>query len=265
MRYYRTTGLTPAQTQELVRRVNEILESPWSRGGGRPKALGLYRAVSMACMYLRQNATEEFLGDLHGISQSTVSRYVAALTPAVSQALEEFVPSAGSAAEAVRERGCLVDGTITPCWSYKSHKELKSRKKGITGFNVQLISLLDGSVAYISDPLPGKTHDFAAFNQTPAAEIVSHSGGGLGDRGYWGTELVTPRKKPYGPLGELSKADKECNFQQASLRAPVERAIAHFKSWRIFHTDYRRPYCTYHDAYNATRGLFFFSTTYGSE
>lgn len=265
MRYHRTTGLTSAQTRELVRRVNETLESPWSPRGGRPKALGLYRAVSMVCMYLRHNATEEFIGDLHGISQSTVSRYLAALVPAVSAALEEAVPTAGSAAEAVRARGCLVDGTITPCWSYKGHKELKSRKKGITGFNVQVISLLDGSPVYVSDPLPGKTHDFAAFNQTPAAGIVSHSGGGLGDRGYWGTELVTPRKKPYGPLGELSKADKECNFQQASLRAPVERAIAHFKSWRIFHTDYRRPYCTYHDAYNAARGLFFFSTIYGSE
>ena len=219
----------------------------------------------MTCMYLRHNATEELIADLHGISQSTVSRYLAALIPAVSAALEEFVPSAAGAAEAVRGRGCLVDGTIAPCWSYKDHKELKSRKKGITGFNVQLISLLDGTAAYVADPLPGKTHDFAAFNQTAAAEIVSHSGGGLGDRGYWGSALITPKKKPYGPLGELSKADKECNTEMSTLRAPVERAIAHFKSWRILHTDYRRPYHTYHDAYNATRGLFFYSTSFGFE
>jgi hypothetical protein len=265
LRYHRTTGLTVEQARELTRRVNEILEIPWSRGGGRPKALGLYRAVSMACMYLRHNATEELIADLHGISQSTVSRYLAALIPAVSAALEEFVPTAGSAAGDVQGRGCLVDGTITPCWSYKDHKELKSRKKGVTGYNVQLISLLDGSVAYISDPLPGKTHDFAAFNKTPAAEIVSHSGGGIGDRGYWGTALVTPRKKPYGPLGELSKADKECNTEMATLRAPIERAIAHFKSWRILHTDYRRPYHTYPGAYNAARGLFFFSMKFCSE
>jgi hypothetical protein len=265
LRYYRTTGLTDVQTWELVRRVNERLEIPWSRRGGRPKALGLYRAVSMACMYLRQNATEEFIADLHGISQPTVSRYLAALIPVVSAVLEEFVPTAGSAAEAVRGRGCLVDGTIVPCWSYQDHKELKSRKKGTTGFNVQLISLLDGTAVYVSDPLPGKTHDYAAFNRTPAAEIVRHSGGGIGDRAYWGTELVTPKKKPYGPLGELSKADKECNAEMSALRAPVEQAIAHLKSWRMLHTDYRRPYHTYHDAYNATRGLFFFSTEYGFE
>lgn len=265
MRYNRTTGLTPAQMLELVSRVNAALEDPWIKRTGRPKAMGLYKAVEAVCAYLRQNATQEFIGDMKGASQSTVSRYLAALVPVVSAVLMEFVPTADSAAEAVRGRGCLVDGTITPCWSYKDRKELKSRKKGITGFNVQFVSLLDGTAVYISSPLPGRTNDYAAFHQTSAAEIVRKSGGGIGDRGYYASGLVTARKKPYGPLGELSIADKECNKEISKLRAPVERAIAHFKSWRIFHTDYRRPYSTYDDAYNATRGLFFFSAEYGFE
>jgi len=260
LRYYRTTGLTAAQTRELVCLVNEALEKPWSRNGGRRKALGLYRAVSMACMYLRQNATEEFIGDLHGISQSTVSRYLAALIPVVSAVLEEFVPTADSAAESVRGRICLVDGTLTPCWSYKGHrKELWNHKHATTGFNVQLMSLLDGTAVYVSEPLPGKTNDYKAFHDTPAAQIVQHSGGGIGDKGYYGTGMITPRKKPY--RGEPSKSDKECNAEISALRAPVERAIAHLKSWRILHTDYRRPYSTYRDAFNAARSLFFFSLT----
>jgi len=45
----------------------------------------------------------------------------------------------------------------------------------------------------------------------------------------------------------------------------VERLVAHFKSWRILHTDYRRPYRTYHEAYNAARAFFFFSITWGFE
>ena len=69
-------------------------------------------------MYLRQNATEEFLGDMRNISQSTVSRIVSTLVPAVKAVLEEFVPSAADAIEMERGRVCLVDGTITPCWSY---------------------------------------------------------------------------------------------------------------------------------------------------
>ena len=63
MRYYRTTGLTLTQMQELVRRINEALDEPWNKRTGRPKSLRLYKAVEAACMYLRQNATQEFIGE----------------------------------------------------------------------------------------------------------------------------------------------------------------------------------------------------------
>ena len=54
-------------------------------------------------------------------------------------------------------------------------------------------------------------------------------------------------------------SDKEYNSQISSFRAPVERLVAHFKNWKMLHTDYRRPYATYHDAFDAARALFFFS------
>src|SRR6266511_2076851 len=50
--------------------------------------------------------------------------------------------------------------------------ELWSRKPGTTGFNAQLVCLLDGEAVYISDPPPGKTHDATAFTETAVAEIV---------------------------------------------------------------------------------------------
>src|SRR6266568_3814125 len=64
LRYYRTTGLVLTQMQELVRRVKEALREPWNKPTGKPKYLGLYRSVEVACMYLRQNATQEFIGDM---------------------------------------------------------------------------------------------------------------------------------------------------------------------------------------------------------
>jgi hypothetical protein len=60
-------------------------------------------------------------------------------------------------------------------------------------------------------------------------------------------------------------SDKEYNSQVSSFRAPVERLVGHFKTCKIFHTDYRRPYSTYHDAFDAARALFFFSITWGFE
>ena len=231
-------------------------------------------------MYLRQNATEEFIGDLRDISQSTVSRIVTTLVPIIKAVLEEFVPDAKDAITMVQgrvclpssrgesrppatRRVCLVDGTITPCWSYDEHPELWSRKKGTTGFNAQVISLLDGTPVYLSDPLPGKTHDALAFTETPVEEIVQESGGAIADKGYQGHVEATPRKTP--PSGQLGERDKECNAEISALRAPIERVVAHVKSWRILHTDYRRPYHTYRDAYDATRGLFFFSINWGFE
>ena len=79
MRYYRTTGLILTQMQELVWRVKEALREPWVKPTGRPKSLGLYQAVEVACMYLRQNAVQEFIGDMRSTSQPTISRYVAEL------------------------------------------------------------------------------------------------------------------------------------------------------------------------------------------
>ncbi len=253
-----------SQMQELVARVKTALGGPWNKKAGRPKACGLYRAVEIACMYLRQNITEEVLGDVWGVSQPTVSRIVTRLVPVVKAVLEEFVPDVKEAIELVKGRVCLVDGTIAPCWSYQEHTELWSRKKGTTGCNAQLVSLLDGEAGYVADPLPGKTHDATAFAETPVARIVKHSGGGIGDKGYQGCDgMATPRKTP--PGGELSRNDKKCNAELSALRAPIERLVAHFKSWRILHTDYRRPYSTYRDAYDAARGLFFFSITWGFE
>lgn len=245
------------QMQELAGRVASALPGPWAKKRGRPKSCGLYQAVEIACMYIRHNCPQEFLGDLRNISQPTVSRIITALVPIVKTVLEEFVPDAKDAIEMVKGRVCLVDGTIMPCWSYQDHDELWSRKKSTTGFSAQLVCLLDGNPVYISDPLDGSVHDSVAYEKAGVKEIVESSGGGIGDKGYQGTGLITPRKRPKG--GELGKKDKECNAEISALRAPVEQVIAHFKTWRIFHTDYRRPYSTYSDAFGAGRGLFFFA------
>jgi DDE superfamily endonuclease len=263
LRYYRTTGLMVTQMQELVRRVGNALDKPWNSRSGRPRSLGLHKAVEAACMYLRQNATQEFIGDMRDASQPTISRYLAVLVPLVKSVLEEFVPSAADAIEVVKGRVVLVDGTLTPCWSCEEHQELWNKKHGTTGFNVQLISLLDGTAVWVSGPLAGKTHDAKAFRETGAADILKEAGGGFGDKGYQGTSLVTPKKKPGG--GELTLSDSEYNSQVSSFRAPVERLVGHFKNWKIFHTDYRRPYETYADAFDAARALFFFSIIWGFE
>jgi hypothetical protein len=136
--YYRTTGLMVTQMQELARRVNNALDKPWKKHTGRPKSLGLYKAVEAACIYLRQNATQETIASFRDTSQPTISRYVAILVPIVKSVLEEFVPSAADAIEVVKGRVVLVDGTLAPCWSYEEHQELWNKKHKTTVVNMNV-------------------------------------------------------------------------------------------------------------------------------
>ena len=61
----------------------------------------------------------------------------------------------------------------------------------------------------------------------------------IADKGFQGSGYVTPAKKPQDR--ELYTREHEYNNQVSSIRAPIERAVAHLKTWKILFTDYRRP------------------------
>lgn len=57
-------------------------------------------------------------------------------------------------------------------------------------------------------------------------------------------------------------SEHEYNNQISSIRAPIERAIAHLKTWKILFTDYRRPLHTFLDSFHAAIGLYFFELSF---
>jgi hypothetical protein len=120
LRYHRTFGLNAEQLDELEDRIKEILPEPWDKGIGRPKSMSLREAIMVTLLYNRQNMIEEVIADLFGVSQGTVSDIVSKFTPLIAQATEEFRPDAEEAKQMTRGRLVLVDGTLWPCWSWKS-------------------------------------------------------------------------------------------------------------------------------------------------
>ncbi|MGZ4623972.1 MAG: transposase family protein [Blastococcus sp.] len=54
--------------------------------------------------------------------------------------------------------------------------------------------------------------------------------------------MVTPIKKP--AHRKLLDWEQKFNKQLNQIRSRIERTIANFKTWRILHTDYRRPLAT---------------------
>ena len=255
------SGLDAEQFDELVLRIEEQLDDPWDKGIGRPKGLTLRQAVVIACGYMRQNIIQHVWAEIFDTSQSVISGIVKKFTPLIEAATEEDRPTAEEAREAAaREQTVLVDGFLAPTWSWRDTPELWSGKHKTTGFNGQAIATLRGDLIFVSEPVTGHNHDMTALAETETADVMAAAFSGIGDKGYQGSGYITPIKKPQHR--ELLTWEKEFNAEVSRLRAPVERAIAHLKSWRILHADYRRPLRTYATSYRAAVGLYFFKLNF---
>jgi len=70
--------------------------------------------------------------------------------------------------------------------------------------------------------------------------------------------MITPIKKPI--YRDLLEWEKEFNTQINKIRYVIEQTIANFKTWRIMHTDYRRPIDTFATTISAVIALHFYAT-----
>ncbi|WP_256700163.1 transposase family protein [Actinomyces oris] len=110
----------------------------------------------------------------------------------------------------------IIDGTLLKCWSWADHPELYSGKHKTTGLNVQVACTLSGTLAWVSDPQDGCTHDAQALRRCGLLDVPTtdlpdgtppprH----IGDKGYIGLGMITPKRKP--PNLPLHPDDKTYN------------------------------------------------------
>ena len=64
------------------------------------------------------------------------------------------------------QRLYILDGTLVPCWWWKTLETLCSGKHHRAGHNLQVLTDQAGEIFYISEPLPGSTHDITAIRNT---------------------------------------------------------------------------------------------------
>ena len=256
---YHTTGLTREQVDDVVATVfqhhPDLAITPRSRGGNR--ALGFFRRVHLALCYLKLNTCQDALAEMFETSQPTVSRVITVLTEAIAEALGHLVPTAD---DLDGNEQLIIDGTLLPCWSWHDHRELYSGKHRTTGHNVQVAVRADGVLMWVSDPLPGSVHDSRAIRESGILEMIPEESpwSHIGDKGYLGLGMLTPQRKPY--LDHLTDDEKENNKAINSTRVVVEQTIAQLKTWRILHTDYRRPLETQATTLTAVLALEFYRT-----
>jgi hypothetical protein len=259
LRYEAMTGLNHEQLTELVTRVHA------ARGGGfasrgRPYALGLFGSVALVVCLMRTNITQAFAGAIFGVSQSTVSRRWDLLRSLIGQVLAECVPDP---AEVVGAGTVLVDGTVCPTWDWRHVPDLYSTKAGYPGMNLQIAATLDGQLAAVGlIPVHGARHDAHAFAASGLAALLADisTAADLGYVGVEGIEIVPIKRLPGT---DLTTAQAEFNTAFSKIRAAVEHAIAHLKTWRMLSEEggrYRAPIAKYQSMLKAVIGLYFFAT-----
>jgi len=191
-----------------------------------------------------------------------VSRRWDLLRPAIGKVLADFVPDPR---QLIGAGTALVDGTICPTWDWRAIPDLFSSKAGYAGMNIQVGADLNGKlVAVGTEPVHGARHDAHAYAYATSglaqalAEVDT-----VADLGYLGVEGIdtAPIRKP--PHTELHPNHKEFNTQLSKIRAVVEHAIAHLRTWRMLSEEggrYRPPISKYASMLKAVTGLFFVST-----
>jgi len=248
---YHTTGFAKDEIIDLCVMVRSAGQEPGINHW--PPILGLFNSVVVALTYMRRNRVQAELAETYGVSQPTISRAVTGITPLLGKALKKYVPTADQLDERTQY---IVDGTLLPCWSWASHPELYSGKHKTTGMNVQVACTLAGDLAWISDAVNGSRHDSYCLSESGAL-ATSEPRSWMGDKGYIGKDMITPIRKPASR--NLLDWEKEFNTQVNKIRYVIEQVIANFKTWRIMHTDYRRPLATFTVTISTVIALHFYA------
>ena len=119
-----------------------------------------------------------------------------------------------------------------------------------------MITDLSDNVIYISEPMTGHNHNTTVLVETGTADILKAALSWIGD----GARDDQPDQET--KARDLTDNEKKFNNQVSSIRAAVERAIANIKTWRVLHTDYRRPLKTWLTSFRAATGLYFFKLAF---
>lgn len=252
------TGLSEEQVAELTTRVARHLgTSDLARPGGRPCALDLYRSIVLVVHLLRKNPTQEVAAAFFNVSQATVSRRWDLLRPILAVVLDDLVEPART--RIGRYGTALVDGTICPTWDWKHIPNLYSTKAGYPGINVQIACDLAGAIAAIGPiPVPGARHDAYAYGASGLKDMLAglHTQADLGYVGVEGIDLIPIKRRP-GQV-KLDPYDAPFNTSLAAIRAAVERAVAHVKTWRMLSEEagrFRPPLEKFAETLAAITGL----------
>jgi hypothetical protein len=201
--------------------------------GSRWRRLSPGRQALLALAHLRNGDTYTRLAAGFEIGVATVWRYVREAVDLLAARAPSLTATLWRLAHNGHVLG-LLDGTLVASdrlggdlnrlyYSGKHHRH---------GVNLQgLVDPRRGELVWISDGLPGSTHDLTAARTHDVIRAAAHAGVDLlADKGYQGAggTVVTPHKGR-----RLTREQKAHNRMVNSTRGLGERGFATLKTWRI--------------------------------
>jgi hypothetical protein len=252
------TGVTVAVFDELAAEVAPALDAARlaaldrpgrerAVGGGDTFDLSTADQLLMAVIWLRQYPTNEVLGFLFGVSDSTASRARTRCLPALERAGRDAMrmPDPG-VGRRKRLPALLADtpglAVVIDTFEQRTQRPKRSqrayysgKKKAHTLKSQVTVDEETGRVADVSDSAPGRRADIKLLEQSRVLKRLPEGVGALGDLGYVGIDALhpagaCPRRKPRGKERPLE--DVRYNRAFSRRRVVVEHAIGRLRRFR---------------------------------
>jgi hypothetical protein len=254
------TGLTVTAFDELAAELVPALEAAHRKkldrpdrqraiGGGDDFDLSTADQLLLTVIWLRQYPTNEVLGFLFGVSDSTASRVRTRCLPVLEQAGKDTMrmPDPG-VAKRKRLPTLLKDtpGLAVVIDSFEQRTQRPKRrqrayysgkKKAHTLKSQVAVDEESGAIVDVSDSVPGPWADIKLLRASRLMKRLPKGVGGIGALGYVGIgELhptgsgAAPRRKPRGK--DRPPEDRKYNRAFSRRRIVVEHAIGRLRRFR---------------------------------
>jgi hypothetical protein len=260
-----TVGVFDALAAEVVPAAEaahrKSLDRPDRRravGGGDDFDLSTADQVLLTVVWLRQYPTNEVLGFLFGVSDSTASRARARCLPVLEKAGRDTMRMPDPGQGRRKKLPALLKDTpglavVVDSFEQRTHRPKRrqrayysGKKKAHTLKTQVAVDEQTGRFVDVSDSVPGPWADIKLLEKSRLLRRLPEGVGGIGDLGYVGiAELhpgglgASPRRKPRGK--ERPPEDRRYNRAFSRRRIVVEHGIGRLRSFRAVAHVNRHP------------------------
>ena len=240
--------LLPAFAADRRRRLDRP-DRRRGHGGGDGFDLAVADQFLLTVIWLRHYPTQECLGYLFGVSDSTALRAVRRCLPVLEQSGRDTMRLPDPGRGRRRDLPALLKETpalavIVDTFEQRTQRPRRrqrayySGKKKAHTLKSQVAVDEDGHVVDVADSRPGRWADLKVFKRSGlAGRLIRAKVGALGDLGYVGLDGVsprlraaTPRRKPRGQ--DRPPEDRQYNRAFARRRIRVEHAIGRLRRYQ---------------------------------